>query len=194
MPQFNVDVKKWRTDDIYDDPDDIIKLINLEEYKNDILKILKNNKDVNHCSCREFIFECANIYRKMNKIYCTSPTEDTPKKPNTCSKLQDFYTFYTSNIYTDVELNEKLPSLDAAENEHIPICPSNIGKHEQEPKLVQGPEPRSEIGSEPRPKVNFDSVQQSGSTIPLNGTALVGTMIGIPPFLALIYKVNMIYI
>ncbi|CAG9474595.1 unnamed protein product [Plasmodium vivax] len=172
--------------DKYDDPDDIIKLINFEEYKNDILKILKDNKNDNHCSCLKFIFECANIYRKMNNIYCISPTGDTSKKPNTCSKLQDFYTFYTSNIYGNVEIKGKLPSLDVAENEHIPPCPSDI--ENQEPRRVPSQALGSGLRPEPQPQDISDSVEQSGSTIPLNGTAIVGTMFGIPPFLALIYK------
>ncbi|KMZ88598.1 hypothetical protein PVBG_04807 [Plasmodium vivax Brazil I] len=174
--------------DIYNKPDDIIMLINLEEYKNDILKILKDNKHDNHCSCLKFIFECANIYREMKNINCTDPRGST-KKSNTCSKLQKFYTFYTSNISTVVELNEKLLSLDAAEKEHITICPSDIGKQKQELKAVQRQEQGSGLGQDAQSKDSMDSAQQSGSTIPLNGTALVGTMIGIPSFLALMYRV-----
>ncbi|KMZ77149.1 hypothetical protein PVIIG_06559 [Plasmodium vivax India VII] len=176
--------------DIYNKPDDIIMLINLEEYKNDILKILKDNRHDNHCSCLKFIFECANIYREMKNINCIGPS-DSSKKSNTCSKLQEFYKFYTSNISTDVELNEKLPSLDAAENKHNLKCPSNRGN--QVIKPVHGEKLGSGLGPRQHPQDNFDSTEQSGSTIPLNGTAIVGTMVGIPPFLALIYKVNIIY-
>ncbi|CAG9474569.1 unnamed protein product [Plasmodium vivax] len=174
--------------DIYNNPDDIIKLINLEVYKYDILNILKNNKDNNHCSCRKFIVECSNIYEKVNNINCTGLTGDDSKKSNTCSKLQGFNTFYKTNISTNVELQQKLPSLYDAEKEHITICPSDIGKQKQELKAVQRQERGSGLGQEAQSKDSMDSAQQSGSTIPLNGTALVGTRIGIPPFLALMYK------
>ncbi|GAB69988.1 hypothetical protein PCYB_007370, partial [Plasmodium cynomolgi strain B] len=56
--------------DKYHDPNKIIKLINLQEYVYDILSILNNKDDENQCSCLKFIYECANIYKEMNKIYC----------------------------------------------------------------------------------------------------------------------------
>ncbi|GAB70013.1 hypothetical protein PCYB_007620, partial [Plasmodium cynomolgi strain B] len=42
--------------DKYNDPDKIIKLINLEDYMNDFISILKNNDHHNHCLCLKFIF------------------------------------------------------------------------------------------------------------------------------------------
>ncbi|GAB70027.1 hypothetical protein PCYB_007760, partial [Plasmodium cynomolgi strain B] len=69
--------------DKYNDPDKIIKLIKLQDYMNDFLSILKNKDDENHCLCRKFIFECANIYREMKEIYCSGPTRNSRTKSDT---------------------------------------------------------------------------------------------------------------
>ncbi|KMZ83210.1 hypothetical protein PVBG_05180 [Plasmodium vivax Brazil I] len=101
----------------YNDPDKIIKLINLEDYMKDFLSILKNNHDKNHCLCRKFIFECANIYREMNKMYCTGQTRESSTKSDTCSKLVNFNTIFTSYISREKKLKEKLPSLTSNDND-----------------------------------------------------------------------------
>ncbi|KMZ99327.1 hypothetical protein PVNG_02210 [Plasmodium vivax North Korean] len=159
--------------DKYDDPDKIIMLINLEDYMNDFLSILKDNNANNHCLCRKFIFECAKIYRDMNNEYCVGPTINRSRKPNTCSQLESFKLFYTSFISTIVELKGKLPSLYSEENELIPKCSSDIGNQEQ--------------------KLDSSGVDQSNSNKKISISTAIGTMAGIPPFLALIYKVNIIY-
>ncbi|KMZ95758.1 hypothetical protein PVMG_05357 [Plasmodium vivax Mauritania I] len=160
--------------DIYNNPDDIIKLINLEEYMNELLSVLKNKNDNNHCLCRKFIFECAKIYRDMNKIYCASQTVNISTKFQTCFQLELFKSFFTSYISTIGELKGKLPSLYSEENELIPKCSSDIGNQE--------------------PKLDSTGVDQSISPKKISISTAVGTMAGIPPFLALISKVNMIYI
>ncbi|KMZ77051.1 hypothetical protein PVIIG_06543 [Plasmodium vivax India VII] len=165
--------------DIYNNPDDIIKLINLEEYMNELLSILKDNNDTNHCLCRKFIFECANIYRDMNKMYCTGQTKKGSPKSGTCSKLQDFNRFFTSYISTQKELKDELPSLYTEENENIPICASDARKQQLEPGQ------KSELDS--------SGVDQSSSHKKISISTAIGTMAGIPPFLVLIYKVNIIY-
>ncbi|CAI7724172.1 Plasmodium vivax Vir protein, putative [Plasmodium vivax] len=108
--------------DKYNDPDKIIKLINLVDYMKDFLSILTNNHDKNHCLCRKFIYECANIYREMNKIYCAGITRNSPTISDTCSKLQEFSTFFTSYISTEKGLEEKLPSLTSKNNEYLVRC------------------------------------------------------------------------
>ncbi|CAG9474658.1 unnamed protein product [Plasmodium vivax] len=160
--------------DIYNNPDDVIKLINLEEYMNDLLSILKDNNDNNHCLCRNFIFECANIYRDMNKKHCADPTIKGSTKSYTCYKLQEFSTFFTSYICREVELKGKLPSLDAVENEHILTCPSDIEKQKLEPGQKQ--------------ELDSNGDDQSSSPKKISISTAIGTMAGIPPFLALIYK------
>ncbi|GAB70001.1 hypothetical protein PCYB_007500, partial [Plasmodium cynomolgi strain B] len=119
---------KYLYKDIYKNSDEIIKLINLKEYENDILSILMNNNHNNHRLCLKFIFECANKYKKMNKIYCTNQTINSSEKSYICSELLKFMRLFTSYISTKEELIEKLPSLDAEESEKFPICSSDTGK------------------------------------------------------------------
>ncbi|GAB69994.1 hypothetical protein PCYB_007430, partial [Plasmodium cynomolgi strain B] len=121
--------------DKYNDPDKIIKLINLQDYMNDALSMLKKGDDKNHCLFRKFIYECANIYKEVNKKYCGSGTFNSSKKPNTCAKLKEFSTFFKLYISTKENLIGKLPSLYNEETEKIPICPTDTGV--QELKLEQ---------------------------------------------------------
>ncbi|KMZ89707.1 hypothetical protein PVMG_04537 [Plasmodium vivax Mauritania I] len=165
--------------DKYNDPDKIIKLINLEDYMKDFLSILQDNSANNHCLCRKFIFECANIYREMNNIYCSGQTRNSSTKSDTCYQLQIFQTFFTSYVSTKEKTIGKLPSLYAKDNENIPICASDAGKQE----LEQGK----------KPELESNGADQSSSPKKIRISTAIGTMAGIPPFLALIYKVNIMY-
>ncbi|CAG9474639.1 unnamed protein product [Plasmodium vivax] len=172
--------------DKYINPDHIIKLINLEDYMNDFLSILKDNNHENHCLCRKFIFECVNIYKKIHNEYCTYPYKEHKNRTDTCDKLRAFALAYNAFIFSNESIRSKIPSLDAAENEHILTCPSDGGN--QETKAVKGHEQGSGVAPGQPSQDSIESAQQSGSTIPFNATTVVGTMAGIPPFLALLYK------
>ncbi|KMZ77200.1 hypothetical protein PVIIG_06116 [Plasmodium vivax India VII] len=177
-------------DTTLEEPLNIIKLENFQEDMQTIESILKREND-SITSCQKYICECVNIYKKMHNKYCTHAYKEHKKREDTCDKLKAFESAYMSFLFSNKTIRSKIPSLYAAENEHILICPSAIEKQAQELKSIQKQEPGS--GLEPEPKDNLDSAEQSGSTIPFNATAVVGTMIGIPPFLGLIYRVNIMF-
>ncbi|KMZ98972.1 hypothetical protein PVNG_03811 [Plasmodium vivax North Korean] len=122
--------------DKYINPDQIIKLINLEDYMNDFLSILKDNNHKNHCLCRKFIFDCVNIYKKMYKEYCTVPYKEHINRTDTCDKLSAFASAYMPFIFSNESIRSKIPSLDAAEKELILTCQTDIGNQVMKP--VQG--------------------------------------------------------
>ncbi|KMZ99294.1 hypothetical protein PVNG_02177 [Plasmodium vivax North Korean] len=179
----------------YEKPLNIIKLENFQEDIKIIERILKNKNDL-FTSCQNYFCECYKIYNEMNQRYCPYDLEVDKKRKSTCDKLRAFKTLYMS-FHFNRGINDKVPSLDDAENVPFTMC------YESEPEPVT--ETAQQVGENPELQSQPRTVAapgQSGSSVstdesekvkPFNTSTIVSTVAGIPPFLALIYKVNNLY-
>ncbi|KMZ89744.1 hypothetical protein PVMG_04574 [Plasmodium vivax Mauritania I] len=182
-------------DTAYVKPLNIIKLENFQEDINIIKSILKNEND-SFTSCQKYVCECYKIYKEMYKSYCPYDLDEDKKRKSTCDKLRTFRTSYMTYLFGR-EMEEKVPSLDDAENVPFTMC------YESEPEPVT--ETAQQVGENPELQSQPRTVAapgQSGSSVstdesekvkPFNTSTIVSTVAGIPPFLALIYKANNLY-
>ncbi|KMZ88590.1 hypothetical protein PVBG_04799 [Plasmodium vivax Brazil I] len=178
-------------DTTLEEPLNIIKLENFQEDMQTIESILKREND-SITSCQKYICECVNIYKKMHNEYCTHPYNVNKKRDDTCDKLRAFASAYMSFLFDKEGIKDKVPSLLAAES--VPF--SRCSTEEKEQKLsvagVSTPESANEPGPRPGEGIapsSTRSAEQSDNSLPFNTTSVVSAMAGIPPFLALIYKV-----
>ncbi|KMZ89771.1 hypothetical protein PVMG_04601 [Plasmodium vivax Mauritania I] len=178
----------------YIEPINIIKLKNFLDYINIIVSTMKNKKEPNYSLCQKYICECVNIYKSMFKAHCSHEDTTGIKLKNTCDILKDFDTSYTAFLYNNDDLRDKIPSLYVTESVPFQICTVEEEKprqvHASRSELSQEPGTRPSVETEPSSAPVVD--EQSDNPIRFNTTSVVSAMAGIPPFLALIYKVIII--
>ncbi|KMZ77176.1 hypothetical protein PVIIG_06351 [Plasmodium vivax India VII] len=134
--------------------------------------MLKGEIDQKVCSLIRFIYKCILIYRDMNSKYCSGTEGTKEKNKSSCEIIGNFNSFYTSFISSISELTHKFPELT-----------SDIPLNDIHGCSLKG------INSD-----EFSDETQLGTSITKGVSTAVGAMVGIPPFLALIYKVNIIFI
>ncbi|KMZ99272.1 hypothetical protein PVNG_02155 [Plasmodium vivax North Korean] len=182
-------------DTTYEEPLDIIKLENFREDISIIKSILENEND-SFTSCQKYVCECFKIYKKLYQKYCQYDSEGDKKSKSTCDQLRTFNTSYMSFLFNR-GMNDKVPSLDDAGNVPFPVCYESESESVTETALPVGE--KSKLESPPGPEAaaqqsgNSISADESEKTKPFNTSTIVSTVAGIPPFLALIYKVNNFY-
>ncbi|KMZ77079.1 hypothetical protein PVIIG_05513 [Plasmodium vivax India VII] len=177
-------------DKTYDDPIKIIKLQIFDLNINIIEQILMSENYSNNLNFKKYICECVNIFKEMYKGNCPYKDVEDKKRKDTCDVLDNFMNIYMSYLYTKERIKNKIPSLHSTESEPLNICPSN--KPEIGPSLVSETTQAPQSAQVSQSEGNSISVEQSGKPIPFNTTSVVSAMAGIPPFLALIYKVIII--
>ncbi|VUZ99423.1 PIR protein [Plasmodium vivax] len=177
----------------YENSINIIKLQNFYNNIDTIAEVLMNKslpqeKDSHYCYALRYANECVKIYRNMHERFCSGNKYSITKNQKTCSELGTFSSIYTNYLYNEGDINTKIPNLTSSENEKHFLCPSDELPTTEE--LKQGAGPALGMGTESGPGHSSVSVgvEQQNNAIKLNSTAVVGTMAGIPPFLALIYK------
>ncbi|KMZ99309.1 hypothetical protein PVNG_02192 [Plasmodium vivax North Korean] len=159
------------------EPEKLIKLRIFEHNTSTIKNILNNIDEPNNCSCLEYVYECINIYKDMHKRYCATDEGKNKTYKGTCDILKNFNLNYSSYIRNIKEEIYKLPFLsDTTTSSHTPT-----GSHATRCLLNKQ---KLELGS--------GAVHQSSSPKQISISTALSTMAGIPPFLALIYKVNII--
>ncbi|KMZ76582.1 hypothetical protein PVIIG_05912 [Plasmodium vivax India VII] len=178
----------------YDDP---IKIIKLQNFYNNIdtiadalmYKSLPQKKDSHYCYAQSFANECVKIYRNMLNIYCSDKKDENE---NTCSELNTFYKSYTQFLFIKDDIKNKIPDIDSGEDEKFYGCPADKPSASQELKQESGPTLGMGTVSYQGQGSISDGDVQTDNPIPFNTTSVVSAMAGIPPFLALIYKVIII--
>ncbi|KMZ95743.1 hypothetical protein PVMG_05342 [Plasmodium vivax Mauritania I] len=103
------------------------KLINLHIFNNNVDTIqglLKNSDKSKYCYLKKYVYECVNIYKEMNKTYNFLGNCNSSQHKYACDISNKFYTFYTSKIFNNREINHEFPQLssDTALND-ILDCP-----------------------------------------------------------------------
>ncbi|SCA81940.1 VIR protein [Plasmodium vivax] len=181
-------------DDIYKDP---VKMIKLEIFQSNINTVTdmlnKENKPLNH-NLQNYICECVNIYKEMDKNYCRNNDDRDHKRELTCSTLKSFKTTYESFLSKNTYKNYKIPSLDDVENEYKNNCvspkpklPTTALRGNDEhalPTLIEDSDGQSDEYSTPK---TFTDENQ-GSYMSRTVSTAVGTMAGASSILALLYK------
>ncbi|SCO65474.1 Plasmodium vivax Vir protein, putative [Plasmodium vivax] len=87
-------------------------------------------------------------------------------------------------------LKDKIPSLDDIDNGKFSICLSDEPKKETGSELrpAEVPAKVAGVGQEPHSQPISPASEQSNSPTSLSTSTVVSSIVGIPPFLALIYK------
>ncbi|KMZ77019.1 hypothetical protein PVIIG_05216 [Plasmodium vivax India VII] len=154
--------------EILHEPEKLMKLSIFNENAETFQSILMNKNDSRDCSCQKYVFDCVNIYNDMYGKHCSGGHS----KDNTelCKIVNKFKTSYTSYLFNKKEdISYELQPLSSTTTNHVVNCPTDI---------------RSEIST--------STGEGSSSDVSKTLNTALGTMAGIPPFLVLIYKVNII--
>ncbi|VUZ96312.1 PIR protein [Plasmodium vivax] len=186
-------------DNDYEISKNIIKLQNFYSDIDTIEKTLMNEslpqkKDSHYCYAQRYANECVKIYRNMHNTFCSGDKSLIPTNEKICSVLSTFNRIYTDFLFNKGDIKNKIPDLSSNESEKHFLCPldepssgldltQRLGRAQG---LGQAQEMMSESGQGHR-SVSV-GIEQPANPAPLNSTAVVGTMIGIPPFLGLIYR------
>ncbi|KMZ89697.1 hypothetical protein PVMG_04527 [Plasmodium vivax Mauritania I] len=150
------------------------KIIELNIFGDNIVKIrdiLKNRTPSYYCPCIIYVKNCVKNYKYLETNYCTGTNERTLGNEKFCDKLKKFITHY-EYLTKEETIKSEIPSLSSNIDTYTKKCllEENINQ------LISA---RNEgLG-------NFTSATAS---------TVVGAMVGIPPFLALMYKVNITFI
>ncbi|KMZ95737.1 hypothetical protein PVMG_05336 [Plasmodium vivax Mauritania I] len=164
--------------DKLEEPEKLIKLRILEHNTSTFQNILKYTSDPNNCPCLKYVYECINIYIDMNNRFCATFEDQNTINQGTCDILKNFNTSYSTYIQNVNGGIYELPLLsDTTTASHTPTA-SHVTR-------CSANNERQELGS------GLDV--QSSSPEQISISTALSTMVGIPPFLALIYKVNIIH-
>ncbi|KMZ83432.1 hypothetical protein PVBG_05944 [Plasmodium vivax Brazil I] len=168
-----------------------ITLLQIFESKMNIIKDILNGQDKeSKIPSQKFVCECLKIYKHMNKTYCLERREQSKMHKDTCYKLDVFSNAY--KIFYDMLLgtNHKIPSLDDINSKDFPKCLSDEEKTEEgsEVRQAEVPQQVAGIGQERQSEGTSRVAEQSDTGTSLNTFTVLSSMVGIPPFLALIYK------
>ncbi|SBT58550.1 PIR Superfamily Protein [Plasmodium ovale wallikeri] len=145
------------------EPENLLKLLNFEANINIIKRVLEDKGNTHYCQCKNYVYECANIFRTLNSKYCPSGKAN---KENICSKLKTFQSSYSISLYDKPEIKANIPSLDSPHSETLIDC-----SHKEQVISLQDPKDES-----------------VSSNVPFNVPAFVGIMGGLFPLLLIVYK------
>lgn len=147
------------------EPENLLKLLNFEANINIIKSILENKGNTHYCQCKNYVYECVNIFRTLNSRFCPSGNANNE---NICSKLRTFQSSYSISLYDKPEINANIPSLANPDNETLIDC-------SLKEQVISSQDPKGESVS---------------SNMPFNVQAFVGIMGGLFPLLLILYKVK----
>ncbi|SCO72990.1 VIR protein [Plasmodium vivax] len=184
---------------------DAFNSLYLEPRKITILKIFDDNiRDIidklneEHSSTdspsKKFVCECVKIYRNIYNSYCAIRYPKEGKAKSTCDMLTTLKNIYDSYLLRDEALKNKIPSLDADDNEYSNKCISQAKGLEAaafSPGRLESSSQTREVSG--RNRASFTPLAQDsdentgGSMSPTVSTAL-GTVAGASSLLALLYK------
>ncbi|KMZ88578.1 hypothetical protein PVMG_04539 [Plasmodium vivax Mauritania I] len=145
--------------------DDMLKINIFVDNISTIQNILKNKSDQYNCLGMKFLYDCFNIYKKINDKYCSKGKKrDTI---NICPQLELFRSNYNAFIPSISNIPENIKSLNAEVVEFTDVCPLNESKRE----------------------FMHDEHHSTGSSGPSSTTTALSTVVGASSALALLYKV-----
>ncbi|KMZ98982.1 hypothetical protein PVNG_03821 [Plasmodium vivax North Korean] len=150
------------------------KIIELNIFEDNIEKlreILKDKTSNQYCPGIIYVNNCVNTYKYLHNNYCTDTKAQELGNVKFCNKLKDFITYYGFLTNEETIINE-IPSLLSETNTYTNKCLSDENKDQ-----LRSTTDKSLVNS-----------------TPATASTVVGAMVEIPPFLVLMYKVNIIFI
>ncbi|KMZ99302.1 hypothetical protein PVNG_02185 [Plasmodium vivax North Korean] len=171
-----------KTDKKYNCPYDLYKkehykyekIIELNIFGDNIeklLSILKNKTPKHYCPCIKYVKNCVNTYKYLHHNYCTGANIQKLDNEEFCKKLNKFTAYY-GFLTKEETIKNEIPSLYSEKDTFTHECLSDKNKNQ----------------------LNSATNERLGNSTPVSAYTVVGAMVGIPPFLALMYKVNIIFI
>ncbi|KMZ89758.1 hypothetical protein PVMG_04588 [Plasmodium vivax Mauritania I] len=160
------------------EPEKLIKLRVFEHNTSTLQNILNNINHPDNCSCLKYVYDCINTYNNMNNRFCATGEHENTTYKDTCGILKNFKTSY-SNFFLNV--NGVIYELTLL---------SDITNAAHTPTVIDAP---SCLSIRQKEELNFGGDDQSSRPKQIGISTALSTMVGIPPFLALIYKVNIIH-
>ncbi|KMZ77033.1 hypothetical protein PVIIG_05230 [Plasmodium vivax India VII] len=154
------------------EPEKLVMLRMFNDNIENINEILIKKCDSNICSCKKFIKQFVDLYKHMYAKHCSKDDITKPPKKDTCQIVNSFRTQYES-YFPRGQIKYEFPELYSNTINILDGCQSEVNH--------SGPDPPEER-------------KQSDRSITQNASHALAAMVGIPPFLALIYKVNIIFI
>ncbi|GAB69866.1 hypothetical protein PCYB_006150, partial [Plasmodium cynomolgi strain B] len=157
------------------------KLMKLRIFEHNIYtfqNILDNISDPHNCSCLKYAYECINIYNDMNKRFCATDEHKNTINKGTCDILEIFNTLYSNYIRNVNRGIYELPLLSDTTNATYTPTDTYVTRC---------------LLNKQKSKLDSSTVDQSSNPKQISISTAFGSMAGIPPFLVLIYKVNIIY-
>ncbi|KMZ77261.1 hypothetical protein PVIIG_05214 [Plasmodium vivax India VII] len=149
----------------------IIELNIFEDNVETLIDILKDRNSDQYCPCIKYVNNCVKTYKNLYNNYCTRANIQKLDNEEFCKELNKFTTYYGFLTAEKTIINE-IPSLSLDIDTYKNKCISDNDI--------------SQLGS--------DTDESLGNSTSVAASTVVGAMAGIPPFLALIYKVNIIFI
>ncbi|KMZ77022.1 hypothetical protein PVIIG_05219 [Plasmodium vivax India VII] len=146
------------------------KIIELNIFGDNIdklLEILKNKRSIHYCPCIKYVNNCVKTYKNLDKNYCTGENIQALGNEKFCKKLNNFITHYGYLTQEKTIINE-IPPLFSEKGTYTNKCLSD--------KSIN--------------QLDSATDKSLGNSTSVAASTVVGAMVGIPPFLALMYKVN----
>ncbi|SCO65497.1 VIR protein [Plasmodium vivax] len=148
------------------DPEDLMKLSIFNDNVGTFQSMLMNSNMSNDCSLKKYVYECVDIYNKTHEDYSSLQYCNSSPEEYACGIIQAFNSKYTSHIRNKGGIIHEFPELSS----NTPLDLNDMC-------------PLDEIEPDTRP----EETQQGTPTTQGASTAL-SAMVGIPPFLILMYK------
>ncbi|CAG9474553.1 unnamed protein product [Plasmodium vivax] len=147
-------------------PEDLMKLSIFNDNASTFNFMLKESKESNYCYLIKYVNECIDIYREMNRIYTFPKYCNNDPRKHACQLTNEFDGYYTSHILSKEGISHNFPVLSSdTPLKYIDGCSSE--------RIVSNTVPEEK---------KQDTPTTGGASTALSA------MVGIPPFLALIYK------
>ncbi|KMZ99331.1 hypothetical protein PVNG_02214 [Plasmodium vivax North Korean] len=149
----------------------IIELNIFEDNVEALIDILKVRNSDQYCPCIKYVNNCVKTYKNLYNNYCTGTKAQTLGNVEFCNKLNKFTTYY-GFLTNEETIRNEIPSLYSEKDTYTNECLYEKNKNQLSATTDKG-------------LVN---------STPVAASTVVGAMVGIPPFLALMYKVNIKFI
>ncbi|VUZ99380.1 PIR protein [Plasmodium vivax] len=176
-------------DKFYEDPMNMTLLNIFENNMENLKNIFIGTDDSNKTSSRNFVCECAKIYKHMDELYCHKRVRGNTRHESTCLKLKQFKESYELFRRNNKVLIPNIPSLDDIDNEY---SEKNLSAESNMLVALNRPgAPGHAVreGLDGSSAVNIPtSPESTDSSMKNNSTTTICTVAGASSLLVLLYK------
>ncbi|KMZ83427.1 hypothetical protein PVBG_05939 [Plasmodium vivax Brazil I] len=92
-------------------PENLMKLRIFNDNADTFQNMLMDSINSKDCYLKKYVYECVDIYKKMNKNYSSSGDCSSSQHENACEIIKTFNTLYTSYILNKEEITHNFPKL-----------------------------------------------------------------------------------